>query len=81
MGIRVSAGNEHIEQLRARWAAGEATPEEIKVVRAYLEAQENTQLWLRGIFVSVEFWGLVTIAFVIYVVIDFLIPAFKEMMI
>ena len=42
MGIRFSEGNERIELLRARWAAGEATPEEIREVRDFLTCSENS---------------------------------------
>ncbi len=42
MSVRVSRGNPHIEALRERWAAGEATPEEIREVRAFLEEHERS---------------------------------------
>lgn len=37
----------HIETLRARWSAGDATPEEIREVKRFLAARNNPSLSAR----------------------------------
>ncbi len=78
MGIRFSEGNERIELLRARWAAGEATPEEIREVRDFLTCSENSPKRSRRFFNSLEFWALVAIGLTIYLLITEIMPTFRE---
>ena len=78
MGIRFSEGNERIELLRARWAAGEATPEEIREVRDFLTCSENSPKRSSRFFNSLEFWALVAIGLTIYLLITEIMPTFRE---